>query len=210
MAANPILIITAVIFAILIFIASVYFLVYFQHPEDKLVAWFPKIIVVSRVSSVQGCYSRVYRFLDYLLQRTISFCYLLMSPYRALVRLLGSAGFLISVALYSEDARAMTLVSYVLYITATILILVFVPFCILWYEGYDGDDDEEGGKRLPLFTSFKPTITLQRICRSNELYVQVAHPPAHCGWNSLWDPVLADRLRWCPRGSANWHICPEK
>jgi LMBR1 domain-containing protein 1 len=66
MAANPVLIVTAVIFAILIFVASVYFLVYFQHPDDKLVAWFPKIVVVCRVLSAFREYLRVFRFLDYL------------------------------------------------------------------------------------------------------------------------------------------------
>ncbi len=41
------LIVTSVIFAILVIIASVYFVVYYQHPEDKNVALFPKIITVS-------------------------------------------------------------------------------------------------------------------------------------------------------------------
>lgn len=43
----PILIIIAVIFGILVLLGSLYFVIYFQHPEDKWSAWFPKIIVVS-------------------------------------------------------------------------------------------------------------------------------------------------------------------
>ena len=43
---NGVLIGLSVVFAVLIIIASIYFLVYFQHPDDKLVAWFPKFMVV--------------------------------------------------------------------------------------------------------------------------------------------------------------------
>ena len=44
------LIVTSAIFGILVLIGSVYFLVYFQHPEDKWVAWFPKFIIVLGLS----------------------------------------------------------------------------------------------------------------------------------------------------------------
>ena len=44
------LIITSAIFLVLIVISSIYFLVYFQHPEDKWVAWFPKLVVVLGLS----------------------------------------------------------------------------------------------------------------------------------------------------------------
>ena len=44
---DVVLILLSVIFAGVILVASVYFLVYFQHPEDKNVAWFPKGVVVS-------------------------------------------------------------------------------------------------------------------------------------------------------------------
>jgi LMBR1 domain-containing protein 1 len=43
---NPILIVTACIFAVLVMVTALYFLIYYQHPDDKLVAWFPKIVVV--------------------------------------------------------------------------------------------------------------------------------------------------------------------
>jgi len=32
-------------------VGAVYFVVYFQHPEDRNVAWFPKIIVVLSVGA---------------------------------------------------------------------------------------------------------------------------------------------------------------
>jgi LMBR1 domain-containing protein 1 len=44
---DAVLIVTSVLFAILVIIASIYFVVYYQHPEDKNVAWFPKIVTVS-------------------------------------------------------------------------------------------------------------------------------------------------------------------
>jgi LMBR1 domain-containing protein 1 len=41
------LIITSSVFALLVLVGSVYFVVYFQHPDDKWVAWFPKTAVVN-------------------------------------------------------------------------------------------------------------------------------------------------------------------
>jgi LMBR1 domain-containing protein 1 len=46
MAVDVALVITSVIFAILVMIGAFYFVVYFQHPQDKMVAWFPKAVVV--------------------------------------------------------------------------------------------------------------------------------------------------------------------
>lgn len=40
------LIVITSILAVLVIISCIYFLVYFQHPEDKWTAWFPKIVVV--------------------------------------------------------------------------------------------------------------------------------------------------------------------
>ncbi|KAJ3186814.1 hypothetical protein HK101_009569 [Irineochytrium annulatum] len=50
MGVNIVLVVTSVVFAILVVLASIYFLVYFQHPDDKWVAWFPKIVVVTGLS----------------------------------------------------------------------------------------------------------------------------------------------------------------
>lgn len=43
---NVFLVVVAVILSLAIIAGSIYVLVYFQHPEDKLVAWVPKIVVV--------------------------------------------------------------------------------------------------------------------------------------------------------------------
>jgi LMBR1 domain-containing protein 1 len=47
---NPWLIVVTVIITVAIIIASIYLLVYFSHPEDKNVAWFPKIVVIVGLS----------------------------------------------------------------------------------------------------------------------------------------------------------------
>ena len=41
------LIIIVCIIAVLLLVANVYALIYFQHPDDKNTAWMPKILVVS-------------------------------------------------------------------------------------------------------------------------------------------------------------------
>ncbi len=52
---DVVLVVTSVIFGILILIASVYFVVHFQHPDDTNVAWFPKIVTVClRVAPFQS------------------------------------------------------------------------------------------------------------------------------------------------------------
>ena len=43
---DVVLVVTSVIFGALVILGSIYFVVYFQHPEDRNVAWFPKIITV--------------------------------------------------------------------------------------------------------------------------------------------------------------------
>lgn len=48
---NVVLVITSFVFAGLLAAAAFYFLVYFQHPADKNVAWLPKVVVVRRYFS---------------------------------------------------------------------------------------------------------------------------------------------------------------
>jgi LMBR1 domain-containing protein 1 len=43
---DVVLVVTSCVFGILVTVAALYFVVYFQHPEDKWVAWFPKVVVV--------------------------------------------------------------------------------------------------------------------------------------------------------------------
>jgi LMBR1 domain-containing protein 1 len=65
---NVVLIVTVVIFAILTLIGAFYFLVHYQHPEDKWVAWFPKFIVVGlRVSRNQHRVTRIHQVLGFSL-----------------------------------------------------------------------------------------------------------------------------------------------
>ncbi|KAH6573955.1 hypothetical protein BASA60_005768 [Batrachochytrium salamandrivorans] len=47
---NLSLIITSILFAILVIIGAIYFVVYFQSPTDKWVAWFPKVVVITSLS----------------------------------------------------------------------------------------------------------------------------------------------------------------
>lgn len=47
---NAWLVVVAVIISLAIVAASIYLLVYFSHPEDKNVAWFPKIVVIFGLS----------------------------------------------------------------------------------------------------------------------------------------------------------------
>ena len=47
MAVDVVLVITAVVFGLLVMIGALYFVVYFQHPQDKWAAWLPKIVVVT-------------------------------------------------------------------------------------------------------------------------------------------------------------------
>lgn len=53
--ANPFLILVTVILTLAIIAGSIYVLVYFQHPEDKNVAWGPKFVVVIGLSL--ACFS---------------------------------------------------------------------------------------------------------------------------------------------------------
>ena len=111
---NVVLIITALIFALLIVLASVYFLVYFQHPDDKWSAWFPKVVVVLGLSL--ACYNIFLLPLDVANQN----------------------------GLYTvQDGLPMTSITFAFYITTTIWILVVVPFTVFYYEGLDDDDDIE-------------------------------------------------------------------
>ena len=46
MAVDIALIVTSIVFGIMVIIGAIYFVVYFQHPSDNLIAWFPKLVVV--------------------------------------------------------------------------------------------------------------------------------------------------------------------
>eukprot|EP00026_Physarum_polycephalum_P004163 Phypoly_transcript_04180.p1 GENE.Phypoly_transcript_04180~~Phypoly_transcript_04180.p1 ORF type:complete len:532 (+),score=77.32 Phypoly_transcript_04180:116-1711(+) len=69
--ANPFLIVVTVILALAIIAGSIYVLIYFQHPEDKLVAWGPKVVVVLSLSLC--CFSVLMLPLDVANQRVGGF-----------------------------------------------------------------------------------------------------------------------------------------
>ncbi|RKO98166.1 hypothetical protein CXG81DRAFT_20453 [Caulochytrium protostelioides] len=114
MSINVGLIITSAIFALLILIASVYFLVYFQHPEDKWVAWFPKAIVV--------------------LGLTLAAYNIFLLP----LDVANQGG-----TLATSGAIPMEKLTLAFYITTCIITVVGVPFTVFYYEGEDDTDDEE-------------------------------------------------------------------
>lgn len=57
------LVVVVVILTLAIIAAAIYLVVYFQHPEDKNVAWFPKIVVVSVVYWCHNVCDPPYMFL---------------------------------------------------------------------------------------------------------------------------------------------------
>ncbi|KAJ3225716.1 hypothetical protein HK099_006329 [Clydaea vesicula] len=123
MALDITLIVVSSIFALLIIVAALYFLIYFQHPDDKWRAWFPKFVVVAGLSL--SAYNIFLLPLDVANQR-------------------GSVTGGIPLG-------TMTMLTIVFYITTTIMVLVVVPFTVFWYEGLDNDDDVESsslGKQI--------------------------------------------------------------
>ncbi|KAI8818355.1 LMBR1-like membrane protein [Fimicolochytrium jonesii] len=111
---DVVLVLTTVVFAILVIIASIYFLVYFQHPDDKWVAWFPKVIVVLGLSI--ACYNIFLLPLDVANQKG---------------------------QLDAPGKIPMTQISIAFYIVTVIWCLVIVPFTVFFYEGSDEDDGDQ-------------------------------------------------------------------
>ncbi|KAJ3371138.1 hypothetical protein GGF31_003561 [Allomyces arbusculus] len=109
---DVVLILTTVIFALLIIIGSIYFVVYFQHPDDKWVAWFPKIVVVLSLSV--ACYNIFLLPLDVANQQ-------------------GN--------FTAAGGIPMTTINFSFFIASVILGLVTVPFVMFYYEGVDDKDD---------------------------------------------------------------------
>ena len=48
--ADVILVITVVLAFILMIVAAIYFIVYFQHPDDKVPPWPPRLLLPDRFS----------------------------------------------------------------------------------------------------------------------------------------------------------------
>ncbi|KAI8805368.1 LMBR1-like membrane protein [Cladochytrium replicatum] len=127
------LVITSVVFAVLIILAAVYFLVYFQHPDDKWVAWFPKIVVVLCISL--AAYNIFLLPLDVANQR----------------------------GEFYRSAIPMTQIQLAFYIATTVISIVAVPFTVFYYEGIDDSDesDEKSGGQSQIAYALKwliPTL----------------------------------------------------
>ncbi|KAL7746655.1 hypothetical protein RI367_008055 [Sorochytrium milnesiophthora] len=116
MAVNVVLILTTVIFAVLVIIGGLYFLVYFQHPDDKWVAWFPKFIVV--IGIALACYNIFLLPLDVANQQG---------------------------AFQAAGGIPMFQINLIFFIATIVLGTVLVPFVMFYYEGVD-DSDDEGDK----------------------------------------------------------------
>jgi len=111
---NPYLIIVTVILCLLIIAGSIYILVYFQHPEDKNVAWFPKIIVILGLSL--SCFSILMLPLDVANTET-------PGPH---------GGF-----------KNMDVLWLVLYIVVAAMVVIVIPFAIFYYEAEEAEVTEE-------------------------------------------------------------------
>ncbi|KAJ1507192.1 hypothetical protein HMI54_015788 [Coelomomyces lativittatus] len=107
------LILTASIFAILVLIGSVYFLVYFQHPDDKWAAWFPKLLVILGISL--SCYNIFLLPLDVANQNGL---------------------------FTATGGLPMQLLNFIFFLSTIIMAGVLVPFVMFYYEGVDDDDDD--------------------------------------------------------------------
>ena len=110
--ANVILIITTTIFSILVLVASVYFLVYFQHPDDKWSAWGPKVVVVLGIALC--CFNVLILPLDVANQ---------------------GGNFI------ADGGLPMDTITLALFLATVIMAMAVVPFIMFYYEGQDEKDD---------------------------------------------------------------------
>ncbi|KAJ3055598.1 hypothetical protein HK097_010022 [Rhizophlyctis rosea] len=130
--ADVVLIITSIVFAILVIIAAVYFIVYFQHPDDKWTAWFPKIVV--------------------LLGLTLAAYNIFLLP----LDVANQNG-----QLESRGKIPMAQINLAFYIATIVICLVGVPFTVFFYEGTDeGDGDDKRSSAQALAYAIKWIIPI--------------------------------------------------
>lgn len=125
---NPFLIVVLVVAVILVFAGIFYLLVVFSSPEDRLKAWFAKIVTILAMSL--AC------FLVLLLPFDIANR---EDPAKMAIWSNGGGG--LDVALMWQIALWATVV----------MVTAVIPFAIFWYEAYDPD------KRSPV-SQLKPAI----------------------------------------------------
>lgn len=109
------LIITSCVFAILVILGAVYFIVYFQHPQDRNLAWFPKIVVIT--SLALACFN------------------IFLLPLQAAN----------STGVSGSSGLPMEKLTIGFYGSSVCMILIMIPFTVFFYEGEDSDDDKDGG-----------------------------------------------------------------
>ncbi|RKO93019.1 LMBR1-like membrane protein-domain-containing protein [Blyttiomyces helicus] len=114
---SGILIATSAVFGLLVIVAAIYFVVYFQHPDDKWVAWFPKVVVI--IGLTLACYNVFLLPLDVANQ---------------------------SGSLVAKGSIPMTKLNLAFYIITIIICIVGVPFTVLFYEGADESDSDDDGR----------------------------------------------------------------
>jgi len=107
-----VLIIESLIFLVLIAISALYFLVYFQHPEDKWVAWAPKIVVI--IGLIIACCNILLLPLDVQNQR-------------------GEA--------VKKGSLPMGVLNLFFFILTSIFAIIVIPFMMFYYEAYDGNEN---------------------------------------------------------------------
>jgi LMBR1 domain-containing protein 1 len=117
MGVDIVLVITAVVFAILVMLGAFYFVVYYQHPQDKWQAWFPKAVVVLALS---------------------------LSAWNLFLLPLDVAN---QKGLTNTTGLPMGTITLVFFTTTIAMVIVIVPFTIFYYEGEDNDDDPDGKPR---------------------------------------------------------------
>jgi len=110
---DVVLIIETIIFFVLIAISALYFLVYFQHPEDKWVAWAPKIIVL--VGLILACCNILLLPLDVQNQR-------------------GEA--------VKKGSIPIKTLNFICFLLSAVIAIAVIPFMMLYYESYDGSKNK--------------------------------------------------------------------
>ena len=144
---DVVLVVTSVILAVLVIIASIYFLVYFQHPEDKWVAWFPKFVVVC---SCYNCHS----FTSQVLGTSMSCYNVLLLPLDVANQKNIAGG--------EAGGIPMGEIDLAFFIASIMLALIVVPFTMFYYEGIDDSDDDEDHVYVQLFLKMSYCFLMQR------------------------------------------------
>ena len=108
---NLALIVIAVVVALIIAAVTLYILTAFQHPEDRLQAWFPKFVVCTSLF--------------------IAIATVLLFPLDVANRRACSADVLFSDCDFTLPMRTLW---YIVYIVNILLVYIVTPFTVFYYE----------------------------------------------------------------------------